>query len=393
MAVNALSPAAIFDPASPGTNLARSSNAASATAPAPTAAGNALKKLSGDFDSFLTLLTSQLQNQDPLKPMDSSEFTSQLVQFSSVEQEIQSNKNLETMIALMGGNNATAAFNYIGREVTISGGQTNLANGEAKWTYEVDPSAVSSDISITDAKGKVVFNTTGETGAGAHTFIWDGKNKNGDPLLEGVYTLKVSALNLDKKTVNSVVTSSGIVTGVDTSGTVPLLEIGNVKVGLENIVGVTAPTTAGNGSLINYIGKEITASTPEQRLLNSEASWSYRVNPSTVSNTLSIVDSKGKTVFTADGEVQSGVYIFTWDGKNQTGEQLADGLYTLKLKTLGRDDKPVSSSVIFQGVVSGIEAVGTSSALVVGDVKIRLEDVLSVQPNNTRTASNAAGGT
>lgn len=393
MAVNALSSAAIYDPASPGTNLARSSNAASATAPAPTASGNALKKLSGDFDSFLTLLTSQLQNQDPLEPMDSSEFTSQLVQFSSVEQEIQSNKNLETMISLMGGNNATAAFNYIGREVTISGGQTNLINGEAKWTYEIGPAAATSDITITDAKGKVVFNTAGEIGTGVHSFSWNGKNKNGDPLPDGPYKMSVSGLTVDKKSVPSTVLSSGVVTGVDTSGTAPLLEIGTVKVGLENIVGVTSPAAAGNGSLINYIGREVTAKTAEQRLNNGKATWNYRVSPQTVTNTLTVTDSSGKTVFTTDGEVQSGQHSFTWDGKDQNGGQVDDGLYTLKVKTFGRDDKPIGNGVILSGVVSGIEAVGTNSVLIVGDVPVRLEDVLSVYPKSSNTAVSDAGGT
>lgn len=390
MAVNALSNAAIFDPVNPGVNIAKNSSSASG-APNVTAAGNALNKLSGDFDSFLTLLTTQLQNQDPLEPMDSSEFTSQLVSFSSVEQQIQSNKNLETMISLLGGNNATAAFNYIGREVTISGGKTNLVNGEAKWTYEVDPSAATSEITIQDDKGRIVFNTAGEIGAGVHSFIWDGNNKNGDPLPEGVYKMNVSALDLSKKIVNSVVQSSGIVSGVDTSGTSPLLEIGGIKAGLEQIISVTAPATAGNASIINYIGQTITAKTPEQRLDNGEANWMYRVGPLTESNTLTITDSNGKTVFTADGNIRSGQHNFTWDGKDQKGDPVADGIYTLNVKTLGRDDKPISSSVVLTGTVSGIETVGTSSELVVGGVTVRLEDVLSVYPAGSTSRPSGSG--
>src|SRR5690242_5441077 len=109
----------------------------STVAPASTASGaaSAQKQLSSNFDTFLTLLTTQLKNQDPLAPMDSNQFTQQLVQFSQVEQQINSNKNLESLIALTKGRSAADAVSYLGKVVTLTDGSAALMNGQAKWAY------------------------------------------------------------------------------------------------------------------------------------------------------------------------------------------------------------------------------------------------------------------
>lgn len=242
MASTGLSPATIIDPSqrTAAVNTARPSAAATAT---PAASQNAVKKLADDFDSFLTLLTAQLQNQDPLAPMDSSDFTNQLVQFSSVEQEIQSNKNLETLISLMGGNSASTALGYIGHSVKTTNSSTTLRDGIAAWNYQVDPGAATTVLTVKDEKGNAVFTKEGKITKGEHGFVWDGKNKNGDPLPEGVYSLSVTALSADKKPVNTKLFSNGIVTGVETTGTEPTLMIGGVKISIKDVLSVAAPKT------------------------------------------------------------------------------------------------------------------------------------------------------
>ncbi|MEO0962032.1 MAG: flagellar hook capping FlgD N-terminal domain-containing protein, partial [Pseudomonadota bacterium] len=102
------------------------------------AAASASSKLNTDFDTFLTLLTTQLKNQDPLEPLDSSEFTNQLVQFSSVEQNIATNQNLEQLLNLTFANFATDAVGYIGKEVVAESPTAILTNGTANWDYELD---------------------------------------------------------------------------------------------------------------------------------------------------------------------------------------------------------------------------------------------------------------
>ena len=110
----------------------------SATSAASTGqAASAQKTLSSNFDTFLTLLTTQLQNQDPLQPMDSNQFTQQLVQFSQVEQQINSNKNLESLIALTKSQTATNAVPYLGKTLTLTDGTAAVIGGQAQWTYTV----------------------------------------------------------------------------------------------------------------------------------------------------------------------------------------------------------------------------------------------------------------
>mgnify|MGYP000415501120 CR=1 FL=1 len=102
-----------------------------------TAAKSAGVSLAGDFDQFLTLLTTQLANQDPLSPMDTTEFTNQLVLFAGVEQQIASNENLEELISLSGGNQAVQAVSYIGKKAEANGNIFQLTENGAEIGYEL----------------------------------------------------------------------------------------------------------------------------------------------------------------------------------------------------------------------------------------------------------------
>jgi hypothetical protein len=110
-------------------------NAIMPTSTAAATQNAATKQLSGNFNTFLTLLTTQLKNQDPMSPMDSSQFTQQLVQFSQVEQSINTNDNLKTLISLTQGRSASDAVSYLGKTATITTGDAPLSNGNADWSY------------------------------------------------------------------------------------------------------------------------------------------------------------------------------------------------------------------------------------------------------------------
>src|SRR6185312_7829343 len=128
-----------------------------AAASAASAADDSKKQLSANFDTFLTLLTTQLKNQDPLSPMDSNHFTQQLVQFSQVEQQINANKNLESLIALTKSRSAADAVSYLGKTLTLTDGNAALMNGQAKWAYTLDTDAATTTLTVLGAKGHVVF--------------------------------------------------------------------------------------------------------------------------------------------------------------------------------------------------------------------------------------------
>ena len=214
-------------------------------APDTSASSAATKSLTENYNTFLTLLTTQLKNQDPLNPMDSSQFTQQLVQFSSVEQQIQQNKNLETLISAQSSSTASNAVNYIGHTVAAMSDQVSLTNGSATINYALDHNVADNAITISDAKGRIIRSLTGETGQGAHTITWDGKDANGNTMADGVYKIAIAATNDDKTAASATIGISGVVTGVTLVDQKPQLAIGGVTVPMDNVLSVSGSTGSG----------------------------------------------------------------------------------------------------------------------------------------------------
>lgn len=200
--------------------------------------GNALNQLSGNFDTFLQLLTTQLQNQDPTSPMDTNQFTQQLVEYSQVEQQISTNSNLQTLINLQQGQSTSNAVSYLGKTVTLTNGQGALTNGSASWNYSLSAAAANATLSVSDANGNVVYTAPAQTGTGAQQFTWNGQNSSGNQLPDGAYTLKVTATDSSGAAVTSQIASSGVVTQIDLTGTAPQLMIGTMEFPLTSVSAV-----------------------------------------------------------------------------------------------------------------------------------------------------------
>lgn len=208
----------------------------------------ATQQLAGNFDTFLKLLTTQLQNQDPMSPMDSNQFTQQLVAFSGVEQQINTNDNLQSLIALSMSQQASAAVNYIGHSVVMTDGTGALQNGAVDWTYNLAAPAAGTTLTVTDATGKTVYSQSGDTAQGNNDFAWDGKDSNGNQLPDGQYTLSVAASASDGSAITSTIASKAIVTAVDMSGTTPQLVLGAMEIPLSKVSMVGASTGSTSGA-------------------------------------------------------------------------------------------------------------------------------------------------
>lgn len=195
--------------------------------------------LATNFQTFLTLLTTQLQNQDPTSPMDSNEFTQQLVMYSQVEQQIDTNEKLDSLISLSSNQSTSLAMSYLGKNVVMSDGTGQLSSGSANWTYSLSGTAASTTLTIKDSSGDVVYSTTGDTSSGTHSFTWDGKSSTGDTESDGLYTLTVTSTASDGTSVTTSVASKATVSGVDLSGSSPKLVIGSSEVSLSSATLVT----------------------------------------------------------------------------------------------------------------------------------------------------------
>ena len=150
-------------------------------------------KLDDDLNQFLNLLVAQLQNQDPLDPMDANEFTSQLVQFASVEQQIFQNSNLEKLLNIQETSQISQMVDFIGNRVEFFGQKLPLENGIAEFSYVIPAGVSEATVNISNSSGMNVFYSDADTNQGKHTIKWDGMDKNGRQLPDGEYTVLVSA--------------------------------------------------------------------------------------------------------------------------------------------------------------------------------------------------------
>jgi flagellar basal-body rod modification protein FlgD len=221
-----------------------------ATAAASTSTGNstadAINKLSGDFNNFLTLLTTQLKNQDPLSPMDSTQFTQQLVAFTGVEQQINTNTKLDTLIGLNKTDLLTQSASFIGNQIQANGTQVWLpADGSgAQIGYTLPSDASTAAMAISDANGNIIRTGAVPVTQGDHVVGWDGTNDQGTAQPSGVYNVTIQALDQNSQPVNNITTSIiGTVTNVSsdqTNGTV--LSIGSVQVPLSSVTSIKKPS-------------------------------------------------------------------------------------------------------------------------------------------------------
>lgn len=188
----------------------------------------AAARLDDDLNRFLNILVTQLQHQDPLDPLDASEFTSQLVQFASVEQQIYQNTNLEKMLNLQETSQIANMANFIDNRVEFLGNDLPLENGVAEFSYVLPDGAAKITINIANSAGLNVFTAVGETSAGKHGVTWDGTDKNNVLQPDGKYTLLVSGTNAFGDMVTDIQhVVLGSVTGAGVDNGVIKLFIGN----------------------------------------------------------------------------------------------------------------------------------------------------------------------
>ncbi|MGE5515380.1 MAG: FlgD immunoglobulin-like domain containing protein [Bacteroidota bacterium] len=317
------------------TTAAAVNNAANNTAAATSKSAASGKSLAQNFDTFLTMLTTQLKHQDPLSPMDSTQFTNQLVQFAGVEQQINANSNLEKLISATSMNTGAQAVNYIGRAVEADTNQVplqgsvdtqsntiQLANGKATFKYALSETSTSTLLRIKDSTGAVVRTLSGDVTKGIHEITWDGEDSAGTAMAAGSYT------------VEPVVTNSK-----------------------GDKVATTTYTSTRTGN----------------------AAFSYTLAKDAKTCSVVIKDSTGTIVRTLPGDLTKGRHEVKWDGKDKSGNDLPDGNYTATIAALDGGGETIDSAVTVYGKVTDVASDDTGTLIGMGQVVVPMTKILTVR--------------
>jgi flagellar basal-body rod modification protein FlgD len=215
------------------------------TSPPPTAGGGSTtavdkKGIADNFNTFLTLLTTQLQHQDPTNPLDTNQFTQQLVQFAQVEQQIKQNDQLASLIKLDQTAQSTTALAFVGATVVVDGSTAQFADGKATWSFDV-PKPSSVDITISDSTGQTAFTQTITAQPGGVNYVWDGHGNDGTQWPPGSYTLTATAKDASGQSVAISTQIQGVVDAADLSKSPPTLFINGQEFTPDKILKVVLP--------------------------------------------------------------------------------------------------------------------------------------------------------
>jgi flagellar basal-body rod modification protein FlgD len=194
--------------------------------------------LADNFQTFLTLLTTQLQNQNPLDPLDTNQFTQQLVQFASVEQELKTNDQLTTLVSLQQTAQSTQALTFVGKTAVVEGSTAAMTNSSATWLLDV-PSSSDINVTIASSTGQNVFSGTYTVSAGDdQVFNWNGLGTDGSAWPDGNYTLTATGTDSSGNPVAISTKIEGVVSSVDLTQSPPLLSIDGQNYTVNQIKGI-----------------------------------------------------------------------------------------------------------------------------------------------------------
>lgn len=198
--------------------------------------------IASNFTTFLQLLTTQLQNQNPLEPLDTNQFTQQLVQFAGVEQQMKSNDQLAAILELEKSAQQTTALAYVGQTVVVDGATTALTTSGATWSFNA-PKTATATVTIKDATtGQTAYTGTFNVSPGDQKFTWDGRGNDGTAWPAGNYTMSITAVDASQQAVNISTEIQATVDSVDFTKDPPTLSINGADYTMDKIKRIVRPT-------------------------------------------------------------------------------------------------------------------------------------------------------
>ena len=344
--------------------------------------------LAEDFSQFLTLLTVQLQNQDPLSPMETNEFTNQLVAFTGVEQQINTNQKLDNLVALGIGTAYSEAQSYIGRDVSYISSEFSYEGTPTTLRYSLGEQAVLAKINIVDERGETVFSTGASRSPGAHEFVWDGTLDDGSKAPNGTYQIKIDALDANENPIDTSTVVTGKVRGTESQNGQVFLLIGDRAVALSNVLNTSQPSDLSNNNsnltmALSYVGLEISyLNTELQYDGENDVDIRYSLDEDADRARILIIDENGQTIFTDSVSTSDGEHTYSWDGRTSQNVPAEAGTYQFVIDAIDENDQRIGTSSIGDGVVTGVETINGQIVLNVNGSSVNIANVLSANIAN-----------
>ena len=337
-------------------------------------------------EDFLTLLVAQLENQNPLDPTDTSEFTDQLAQYTQVEQLINLNDKMDEMLEATTEAESTAnATDYIGMQVTGEADTMTVEDGSVTSGFYTLSEAAEVVVVVSDADGNVVTTLSqGQQEAGSFLITWDGTDDDGDAVDEGTYTYAVMAdAGSGYEEVSSTIT--GTVSAVAYQNGTAYLVVGGVLLDPSSLTSVTESAAADSDtttSILEYLGKTVSSNYPLIQVDDGQVAGEdlgyYLETPSAVTVTIyNASDEAVATIEVAAEDTVAGDNEVSWDALADTGYQVSDGLYYYTVET----SSGASATTPISGEVTGIQSINGVQYLALGESGrlVSLSTVTSVQ--------------
>jgi len=344
-------------------------------------------------DMFMTLLTAQMQHQDPLNPMENTEFTSQLAEFTSLEQLQAMNENMEYLQLYMASINNSQALSFIGKEV-VTNGNTIYYDGvnSADINFKLAARAGTVNINIYDENSALVDTIQyGEMAAGEQSATWFGKDKNGNNMPAGNYSFEIYATDTEQNTVNASTYSTGVVDGITFIEGVGYVLINDQQVAIGDIIEIRekaqSVTNHAAENAYDLIGKDVIAK-------GNKIYWdqetqpyvSYELAETADIVKISVYDENGKLMRTFDSDATAaGLNSALWDGRKSSdqGTILPAGEYSFTVNAYDSDGSSISVTTKITGEVQGVTTASGTTYIKVAGLTIPAADVIEVQQSGS----------
>ena len=225
-------------------NTSASSSSSSSSSGSTT---SALSSLANNYTTFLSLLTTQLKHQDPSSPMNTATFTSELAQFAGVEQQVETNSKLSSLISLNESSQMTDSTALVGQKATASTTTLPLQNSSASLSFS-GTSGSTVAIAVANSAGTIVKDVVATADSGTNTWTWDGTDNNGHQLADGAYSVSVQTISSTGTTSSVPFTVTGTITGVQKGDSDMELEMGSATIPMSNVTNISSGTKSSTGS-------------------------------------------------------------------------------------------------------------------------------------------------